>query len=761
MSKSTVNESIGKIAGLTVVNAMIFQEVLADYQSGVEHLRKTLDSEDAISAFAGHWAFVLTIDYHPIFYVARELLLALPSNPDSEAAVRALARTGLEIVRHRAALRHDLMGRIYHRLLAEAKYLGTFYTSIPAATLLLKLALNPDRWSSVDWSDLGKLSALKVGDLACGTGTLLMAAAEAITDNYLRACGEQHTVPKLDVLSKLLMEDIIYGYDVVLSALHLTASTLALRTPDITFRHMRLYPLPLGGPHNRLGSIEFLRAFQIPMTRDLFGGTATPGQVTAKGDVEQPLAGLPDLDVCVMNPPFTRSTGDNLLFGSLPDAERHRMQQELAKILKSPRVYASATAGLGSVFVATGDLHLKPGGRMALVLPKALLSGIAWQKTRHLLSLRYQLEYLVVSHDPSRWNFSENTELSEVLVVARMTDDPHKGRPKGDSVVCVNLWKNPSTAVEALGVAHCISKVEPPDLDAGQGALEIMIGDTKFGEAVSIPWGSIRDGVWILPCAFGQSELLRVAYHLALGEMLLPWAGSSIKIPMCRLGELGLLGPDRRDVMDGFQLASGVTGYPSLWGHDAQAVTTMAQLPNHHLSPLHRARSGRPLRKLTDLWPRAGRVLIAERLRLNTQRLAATRLDTKVLSNVWKSIILHDGSEDDEKALVLWLNSTPSLILFWAHRQETQGAWVEFKQWALSEMPVLDIHSLTEDKKRQITDAYDELSQQTMLPFPEMYHDSNREAIDDAIAQALDLPDLTPLRQLLAREPGVCLQPLS
>lgn len=143
------NDSVGKIAGLTVVNAMVFQEVLADYEAQVHHLRQTLQSADAISAFADHWQFILYyINYYPIFHVAHQLLLALPSNPDSEAAVRSLAKTALEIVQQRAALRHDLMGRVYHRLLgADAKYLGTYYTSVPAATLLLKLVLEPERWS--------------------------------------------------------------------------------------------------------------------------------------------------------------------------------------------------------------------------------------------------------------------------------------------------------------------------------------------------------------------------------------------------------------------------------------------------------------------------------------------------------------------------------------------------------------------------------------------------------------------------------------
>lgn len=761
MRENSASDSVSKIAGLTLVNALVFQEVLADYESQVQHLRQTLQAHDAISAFADHWEYILTqINYYPIFHVAHQLLLALPSNPDSERALRSLARTALDIVQQRAALRHDLMGRVYHRLLAEAKYLGTYYTSVPAATLLLKLALQPERWNR-DWSDFAELPNFRVGDLACGTGTLLMAASEAITDNYLRTCGAKRIAPKMDVISRFLMEDIIYGYDVLLSALHLTASTLALRSPEVTFRFMHLWVLPFGGAHHRLGSIEFLKDSTIAVTADLFGASISPDQVSGTGPVRQQQASLPDLDLCVMNPPFTRSVGGNLLFGSLVDKERRPMQAELANLLKNPRVHASSTAGLGSVFVAAGDLHLNTGGRMALVLPKALLSGVAWQRTRHLFRLRYNLEYVIASHDPNRWNFSENTDLSEVLIIARKVDEPYKETPAEGNAVFVNLWKNPTTVVEALSIAHSLSNASPPDIATGQGAHEIMLGDVKFGEAVTMPWADIQDGSWMLACSFAQSDLLRVANHLSKGDLYLPGAGITGKVALCALQRLGSLGPDRRDIHDGFGLAKGVTAYPALWSHDASAVTNLALAPNQYLSPLHRAKAGRHLRKVDLLWPKAGRVLLAERLRLNTQRLVAVRTERPVLSNVWWPVRLLEHNDDYEKALVLWLNSTPGLLLLLSHREETQGAWIDFRKPVLSEIPVLDVRALGVDQLKHLVDVYSTLSKQPLLPFPKMATDPVREALDAAVSEALGLSDLSVLRNLLAQEPVVCLQAIS
>jgi len=643
--------AVSRIASLTLVNAMVFQEVASTYVKGVEPLRVTLQSPDLAAAFTARWKHITDdINYVPIFKIASEIMLILPSNPDIEKALKFLAQRALDIVRHRAALRHDLMGRVYHRLLVEAKFLGTFYTSVPSATLLLKLALDAKRWP-VDQFKLESLASFRMSDLACGTGTLLMAGAESIVDNYVRLCVDKQVHPDLRELHKLLMENIIYGYDVLASAVHLTASTLALQAPDISFQKMHLYSLPLGGPHHRLGSIEFLRDREIAMTMDLFGGSSSPGQVTGSGDFTQFVASLPNLDLCVMNPPFTRSVGGNLLFGSVPEKERSQMQKDLAKLLKSSNVSASSTAGLGSVFVAIGDRALKENGRIALVLPKALLSGVSWKPTRDLISRHYALEYLIVSQDPERWNFSENTSLSEVLVVAKKIGESNQTDQA--RVTCVNLWRNRITSFEALSIAQTLIEKGPPSVIDDQGALDIDIGDVKSGEALTVPWSDLRNSSWILPCAFAQADLTRAAYHLLKGDVWLPAVGVTGNLPLCPLGKLGDLGPDVRDIHDGFKAVKSATTYPAFWGHDAPLVTTFAQASNSFLSPLSKAKSGRHLRKASDLWPKAGRVLLAERLRFNSQRLSTVRIDNRVLSNVWWPLSLKQDNEETEKALVV------------------------------------------------------------------------------------------------------------
>lgn len=753
-------EAVSRISSLVIVNAMIFQEILKNHGDRVSSLEKLKDEENVLSAFSAQWRDILKINYYPIFHLARELLKSLSANADIFAHLRSMADAAQRIVGLRAALRHDLMGRVYHKLLADKKYLATYYTRVSSAILLLKLALGEDAFP-LRWHDFNELMNFRIADLACGTGTLLMAAADTVTDNYVHASVKAGHPPNFIDIHRVLAEEIIYGYDVLPSAAHLTASTLALRAPEIAFERMNLFSLPMGGPLNSLGSIDFAWDKRIPIMRDMFGAVREAKQVTGKGEKQFEHAYLPELDLCTMNPPFTRSVGGNLLFGSLPDAERSKAQAKLKKIVKRYNLQASITAGLGSVFVAIADRYIKKGGRLALVLPKALVSGVAWAPTRELLAKNYQVEFLVASHDPERWNFSESTNLSEVMLVARKLAKEEDASAK--PTVVLNLWRNPDTAFEALAIYHTLKNKPAPPGPRGQGALEFHLGKEKFGEALAFPWEEVQGWpMWILPCAFAQSDLIRAAYYLTRGELWMPGRRGLAAVPLKPLGDFVLLGPDRRDIHDGFNVSQHPTSFPAFWGHDAQAITTLQQEPNAFLMPLAVAKDSRPLRLAEDLWSLSGRIMLAERIWLKSQNLVCLRVSQNVLSNTWWPMSMLEKFQKDEfeKAIVLWSNSTLGLILLLAHRQETRGAWIDFKKPVLSALPVLDLGGLSGGQLAQLAAAYDEVCREGLRPFPEMDRDPVRARIDAAIEKALGLPDFSILRQLLAREPVVCLKRL-
>jgi hypothetical protein len=562
------------------------------------------------------------------------------------------------------------------------------------------------------------------------------------------------------------MEDILHGFDVLPSAVHLTASTLALLAPEISFQKMQLYSLPLGKLQDMkiyLGSIEYLHSDRVETQLDLMGEVAAQGAAAATtGRGTSPsVAPVPPLDLCVMNPPFVRSVNSNLLFGSLPHWRRE-MQQELARRLRSKpgrEVRASTTAGLASIFTAIGDRHLKPNGRLALVLPAAITSGGAWAKTRNLIDHGYDLEYLVASHDSSRWAFSENTELSEVLLVARKRERI-EGRERNDTAACVfiNLWRNPSAIADALALGESVGTLPPAPVgspkEPAHGVTSVHIGSEKWGEMVQIPLRALNGQPW-LGSAFAQTELVRLNWHLRQGSMVLPGSPHAHKLPLCRLDRLAELGPDGRDIHDGFTQSRSRTNYPAFWNHDADTVVSITQEPNLYLLPRTSPAAGRPKRPVSLLMPRAAKVMVAVRLRFNTHRLTAVRVDVPALSNVWYPVKLRSDTPEHEKALLLWLKSTLGVLLIAGHRVPTQGAWVQFKKPTWNPMPVLDVMALPRQQLRSLATAFDSVADEELAPLSQMDADPIRQELDDALCHALDLPSLAPVRSLLAREPVI------
>ena len=79
-------------------------------------------------------------------------------------------------------------------MLDTARYDGSFYTTtLQQRRLLATLAID-DRLC--DWNDPAAIANLRITDPACGTGTLLMAAAERIRDLAPRSRSDDEEVAK-------------------------------------------------------------------------------------------------------------------------------------------------------------------------------------------------------------------------------------------------------------------------------------------------------------------------------------------------------------------------------------------------------------------------------------------------------------------------------------------------------------------------------------------------------------------------------------
>ncbi len=299
-------------------------------------------------------------------------------------------------------MRHDLLGRIFHKVLDSARYDGSFYTTTAAATLLANLAI---REQDCDWSDSAAIARLRVTDPACGTGTLLMAAAERIRD-LARSARAPGTV------SRLLIEEVLTGYDVNLTATHLAATTLGLLSPTTTFSEMKIYRALLGVDENneaKLGSLEFLSPEQEKQPRLIPFPTGVE-QIETREAVAQ----AEPADWVIMNPPFTR---DSLRHDQFNKAHEKKLKLREKELFAGQPVHLSSN---GNAFMVLAEHITKAqSGVVAAILPLVTATNASALGIRKFLAKKYLIDTIVTSHDPTRIYFSEDTRIGEMLLVCR------------------------------------------------------------------------------------------------------------------------------------------------------------------------------------------------------------------------------------------------------------------------------------------------------------------------------------------------------
>jgi hypothetical protein len=641
-----------------------------------------------------------------------------------------------------------------------AKFYGIRYTSPLAAQLLARLAVNLPcllRWQCIPLTY--DAEPFRIVDFACGDGALLTATYDQLAEEVIRECGKD----QLAALHLYLLADGLWGFDIQPEAVRIAASRLKARRPQAAAEPRHLVALALGkvGRQLTLGSLDLLR-------KRGGSGQSVDGQPA-----------VPLFHLAVMNPPFARSVGGNLLFGDFPAATRKALQSELRRLLRGTQLEGTGQAGLGAAFLGLADRYLAPSGRLAMVLPKALLGGVAWQRIRELLLDAYWIEAIVASFEgPDAWNFSEDTSLSEVLLLARKRQADTTGSAS-ELTTFVNLWRKPATGDE---VASLCCQTLDLHRQASQYRIEqptaaffkFRHGAEQIGEGYSAQLTTAEFGRYQV---FAQADLNRALTLLCGGTLQIPGGQRTKSIPLAPVGQFAeSVGPDVRQVHSAFQSRQcrlsedasslGKTRYAALWNHDSSQISTMAQSVNATLLP-------RQLALAKRLWERgSAQLLLAERAWLTTVRVLAVLTPEPVLSNVWwtirtRPVLLRDGSHLDTTAvaqlLCLWFNSSLGLLLLLSRAETTRGPWVKLKKRPLHRLPVVDLHQLEATAIKSLRDIYGEVRNQQLGALPaEFAKPSVRRRIDGAFDKALRLDtDLTPLYELLAQDPTITCEPLS
>ena len=669
-----------------------------------------------IDAFREAWRGILAVDYRPVFETGRVALAVLTADPDTSLAVRSLAEVITRVSERVTGLRHDLLGRIFHRVLDTARYDGSFYTSTAAAVLLATLAL---REQDADWSDPDVVAALRICDPACGTGTLLMAAAERIRD--LRNAAGRGDPEDEEVLGLLLVEDVLWGYDVNLTATHMAASTLGMLSPTTRFSRMNVHRALLGvfDGEPYLGSLDFLHG-----QARLAAWPSSTQQVESEEGIGEP---PPPMDLVIMNPPFTR---DSLRHDQFSRADEQAIKRREKEIMEGqPYREAARLSGSANAFMVLADKTLrKDGGTLAVVLPTVMATNPAAAQTRKYLARRFHIDTIVSSHDPARIFFSENTSIGEILMVCRRWGGSD---PKPPTRV-VNLARNPATPLEALDTA---AKIEQTGGRGGRNPSDFTVQQVDSARIERGDWFAVNF----------LSPFLVEAYR-TLSETD---PASVSTVPLSDLADIGPAGQRIRDAFTHSDMPT-PSGRRALWYHKSDIRRSMRAETDVYIEP-------KPSRRhLADkYWEQRGQMLLPHRLWLPLARVSGVMLAERAVGSIWTPCRPHDP--DIAKALCLYLNSTPGLLALLGARDNRKPSYPSFSLDTLRSLPVPNFTSLGAAERDLLSGWFDWLQRETLQPFPRMHEDPVRQQIDDAVVEALGLDHewVATVRRELAREPSV------
>ncbi|MCL5730743.1 MAG: BREX-1 system adenine-specific DNA-methyltransferase PglX [Candidatus Thermoplasmatota archaeon] len=315
-------EQMRRAAAFLLVNQLLFYRLLSRESSEYPDI-----NEDIIRSpgdLLVYFAKVLEKDYAVVF--GFDVASKIP--PEAMEHLRSAIITIKALTP--AKLPHDIVGRIFHDLIPFElrKSVAAFYTNNQAAEILAALSINKDDDNVIDF--------------ACGSGTLLVAAYH-MKQMYLSG---SRTFDEKDHIR--FLEKEITGIDIMPFAAHLAAVNLSLQAPLYETERVRvaIWDSTELKPNRSIPALseELTEAYRKPKLEMFFENQPRPQKYIRKGGIALNKEGRTELqlspvDVCIMNPPFTRQE-------RLPEYYKEKLKERF----KEYSGYFSTQLGLPWVF---------------------------------------------------------------------------------------------------------------------------------------------------------------------------------------------------------------------------------------------------------------------------------------------------------------------------------------------------------------------------------------------------------------------------
>lgn len=750
------------MAATILVNAFVFQETIAGTSTDLTSIPSIgdLGTDGDVPTrreVTAAWNAILKINYWPIFGIAKALIAAVPAAIWQEF-VKSCIDVADKLLSLNLGKNPDLIGTIFQRLISDRRFLATFYTAPSSASLMVRLILKPHTKGGLNWADVEAIKKLKIADFACGTGTLLCTLYAEVRTALENAGGDSSSI------HRWMVENALFGCDVIPSATHITASQLSSAFPTILYKDTKILTMPFGRLADggvALGSLELLEKQGVMSTIATHAGGVS-AHAEMEVDAWKALGGTAvddqSFDLIAMNPPFTRQTGGGgktdevsrpmfAAFGTT-DADQEVMARKAAKLFHGSSYHGNA--GAATAFVEIGHRKLREGGRIGLILPIGAMSGSSWEACRTLWRKYYSdiITITIACNEPNASAFSADTDTAECMIIATRSKKP------GKSMVAVTLYRRPLSTLEGVEIARRVEAMIGSGkirsiADGPLGGTPIFMGDEKVGEAIVTPVGT---GPWPVS-RIHDHALAQVAYQLIeKKEIMLPGATAPIAGagPFCRLSDLGKEGPYHLDVG-----SKSISGGAPRGPFEVVETTTPASVTFPVQSAHHEERErfieiaangeGLP-RQVSDaaakvtlakrhdaIWASRTRLHFATDVRFNANALIACLTTREAVGGrAWPSFVLADKKY--EKAVALWFNSSLGILTFWWLASKSQDGRGSVTTTRFGELVCFDPRSLSDSELIDVDTFFDDFKKKPLLDIHECATDPHREELDRFVA---------------------------
>ena len=699
-------EAARETAGFLLINQLTFYRVLSsNFEQFPEMDAEELESPRDLSDY---FERVLEKDYTPVFQF--EIHNDLPQSSLEVLKDTIKSINGVSPER----INHDVLGKVFHELIPKdaRKKVAAYYTKNEAADILTHLAID-------DADD-------QVIDPACGSGTLL-------ASSYLRKKKLLSGPFDADTHNRFITKDIT-GIDVMPFAAHLSCIHLALQAPvyetdevnigiaDSTELRPGTQVNPLSWVLPESSEQRGLGDYTMGERPDVSDEKIEGGSTTLDADLGSSME-LTTKDLVIMNPPFTR--GESVARFS-PD---YKAKLKTRFDRRNQKGHLHGKMSYCSYFFFLADKFLEQGGRIAAVVPATVLNKKSDNGVREMLVNEYDVEYVFAREDEP--NYSEDTDLREILVIARkdssVDDDSSTAFVSHDGFdIDVDEIQNAAKTTPGgetyYGTNFTVQKVKISDLNINN----LFAPFSVFNPEVVTNWDNVINNLELTTLDNLDVGLIRGIGSNADGVMHVH--------PECSLndpnaykfgdGDLFVLDGEENDYVSARHRHTGDTFSiprsriaPNLRRYSGRSKADLSNIPEYVILD-DQWDDGDDYVALTEedrihpkwesrVQKRRGHIALVRRVDLTapgTHHLAYYSDESRLYPDMmW---VLPNANHEEAKVLSAWFDSTFGWLQSIFDRIETRGAWIEWHKYIVQKYRVPKLAEI--DDRSILLDAFDE-----------------------------------------------------